>query len=392
MTLTILLSLLFSIPSDLSVDGFSEVNYFSELAPLDYFDPEEYYMNPGDKIWIAFPDGLPFSGSEIGVSSAIYPISLNGVLNIQNVPSINTENMTLYDLQNHIESYFARAYHGMEISVGLSQSIAFQLSVTGQVKSPGFIRVNGLTRLSSVVGKAGGLTPTGAITNILVIGACGDSSFYNLNDFFSLGDLSANPLLRRNSRLHIFSIRSAIVIEGAVANSQLHSRRIIEFIPGETARQAIDRVGGVNSNANLDACYIERQFPDSLTHAITFDLHAGSPDILLEAGDRLLVPGISNVINITGQVANTTPIPYAAGMSANYYIGVAGGLTSFARRGGIKLILSNGEKQNIDLTTIVPSGSTIEVSRVPVKFWEEYLTILTSVATIVIAYQSIFSK
>ncbi len=405
MTLTILLSLLLSTSPDLAFGGLSDVAFSSELGSFDYFNPDEYYINPGDKIWIAFPGGLPFSGSAEAVSSIIFSVSLNGVLNIPTMPLINTENMTLQELQDHIESFFSASYRGMMVSIGLVRSAGFQIPVTGQVETPGFILVNGLTRLSSAIDLAGGVTPTGAITDILLIDAYGDSSFYNLNDFFSLGELSANPLVKRNSRLHVSSIRSAIIIEGALiaensgsANSQQQSlnptnfRRIVEFIPGESAREAIERVGGVSTNANLDACFIERQLPDSLIDSIVFSLNEGTLVVYLEPGDRLIVPGIPNYINVTGQVVKPVPILYSSGMTANYYIGMAGGFNSLARRSGISITLPDGEKTDIDLTSIIPPGSTIEVSRVAVQFWEEYLTILTGIATVVIAYQSIFSN
>ncbi len=405
MTLTILLSLLLSIPSDLAVEGLSDITFSSELGSFDYFNPDEYYINPGDRIWIAFPGGLPFSGSDEAVSSVIFSISLNGILNIPTMPLINTENMTLQELQDQIESFFAQSYRGMMVSIGLARSAGFQIPVTGQVETPGFIVANGLTRLSSALNLAGGVTPTGAITDILLVDVCGDSSFYNLNDFFSLGDLSANPLVKRNSRIHVSSIRSAIIIEGALvaeisesANSQLQSpssinfRRIVEFIPGESAREAIERVGGVSPNVNLDACFIERQLSDSLIDSIVFSLNEGTPVVYLEPGDRLIVPSIPNYINVTGQVIKPLPVLYSSGMTANYYIGMAGGFNSLAQRGNIKLIFANGDETDIDLNSIIPPGSTIEVSRVAVQFWEEYLTILTGVATVVIAYQSIFSN
>ncbi len=405
MTLTILLSLLLSIPSDLAVEGLSDITFSSELGSFDYFNPDEYYINPGDRIWIAFPGGLPFSGSDEAVSSVIFSISLNGILNIPTMPLINTKNMTLQELQDQIESFFAQSYRGMMVSIGLARSAGFQIPVTGQVETPGFIVANGLTRLSSALNLAGGVTPTGAITDILLVDVYGDSSFYNLNDFFSLGDLSANPLVKRNSRIHVSSIRSAIIIEGALvaeisesANSQLQSsspinfRRIVEFIPGESAREAIERVGGVSPNVNLDACFIERQLSDSLIDSIVFSLNEGTPVVYLEPGDRLIVPSIPNYINVTGQVIKPLPVLYSSGMTANYYIGMAGGFNSLARRGNIKLIFANGDETDIDLNSIIPPGSTIEVSRVVVQFWEEYLTILTGVATVVIAYQSIFSN
>lgn len=404
MILTILLSLLLSTSSDLSIAQLTDITNSSELGSLDYFDADEYHVNPGDKIWLAFPGGLPFAGFDESVSSVVFSISLDGILNIPTMPLINTNNMTLQELQDQVQGYFAGSYRGMMVSMGLARSAGFQIPVTGQVGTPGFILVNGLTRLSSAIDIAGGVTPIGALSRVLLVEASGDSLVVNLNDFFLHGNLDSNPLISRNSKVHIPTISSAIIVEGSLAASAEelatsrefnlstnNIRRVVEFIPGETASEAVARVGGVSANANFEACFIKRQLPDSSLHSIVFSLNEGSQSVLLEPGDCLVIPSIPNFINVTGQVITPVPVPYASGMTANYYIGIAGGFNSLARRGSLKLISPNGNETDIDASSIIPPGSTIEVPRVVVQFWEEYLTILTGVATVVIAYQSVFS-
>ena len=369
------------------------------LTSLDYFNPDEYMVNPGDNIWVSFPGGIPFSGQSNALSTTFIPVGLDGILNIPTIPNIDTNGMTLQELQNTIAGLVSSAYRGMKVSVGLSRSASFQIPVTGQVVFPGIVTVNGLSRLTETVEQAGGLSSSGASSSIILISFDGDSTIVNLNEFFTNGDLSSNPLVQRNSRVHVPTLFSTITVEGAISlpNSRLNSgfllnnRKLVEFIPGEDARAAIVRVGGTSNSADLDACFVHRTTSDSTPEFLPFSMQGLAPSLTLQPGDRIVVPSMSEFINVTGQVVFTGPVPYSPGMSVNYYIGLAGGYTSVARRNSVNMLLFDGEMADVELTDIVPPGATIDVPRVPVKFWEEYLVILTGVATVVIAYQSIFN-
>ncbi len=359
------------------------------LTPADYFDPEEYLVSPGDDIWISFPGGVPFSGVNEAVSVVFLPVGLDGILSIPAMPGIDTNGMTLQMLQNRISNLFVSAYRGMNVSAGLARSASFQIPVTGQVIRPGIVTVNGLSRLTEALECAGGVASTGAISDILIISLDDDSTAFNLNDFLINGNLNSNPLMQRNSRIHVSAVTATIIVEGALSSSD---HMLVEFIPGESAREAVVRVGGVLSTADIDGCYVCRTNTDSLPVQISFSLQGIDSCVQLQPNDRLVVPSLSGIINVTGQVVVTAPVRYSPGMTVNYYIGMAGGYNSVARRNSVKMMLADGEKIDVELTDIVPPGATIDVPRVPVKFWEEYLTILTGVATVVIAYQSIFSN
>ena len=373
----------------------SEVN----LIPAVYFDPSEYLVNPGDEIWISFPGGIPFAGTDETVSVLLLPVALDGVLSIPTMPGIDTDGITLQALQNTISRLFAGSYGGMNVSSGLSRSAGFQIPVTGQVVRPGMIGVNGLSRLTAALGNAGGVTATGASSAVIVINSSGDSIVVDLNDFSVNGNIDSNPLTQRNTRIHVPVAAATIVIEGTFSTlyerteegMPFANRLQIEFIPGESAREAIARAGGASRATDLDRCFVYRATPDSLPVTIPFSLQGTTVPVILEPGDRLILPSAAGFINVTGEVIAAAPVLYSPGMSVNYYIGMAGGFNSLARRNSIRLILSDGEESSAEITTVVPLGATVEVPRVPVKFWEEYLTILTGVATVVIAYQSIFN-
>ncbi|MCK5131040.1 MAG: SLBB domain-containing protein [Candidatus Sabulitectum sp.] len=373
----------------------------TRLTPADYFNPDEYLVSPGDEIWMSFPGGVPFSGMDEAVSVVFLPVGLDGILNIPAMQGIDTNGMTLQTLQDTISDLFARAYRGMIVSAGLARSASFQIPVTGQIRYPGIVTVNGLSRLTEALARAGGVSSTGASSDVLIISISGDSTAFNLNDFLLNGNLHSNPLVQRNSRIHVPTVAATIIIEGALSFSAerletgltFTNRMLVEFIPGESAREAIARVGGASSTADLHGCFVYRLNTDSVSVLVPFSLQdMAAASVPLQPGDRIVVPSSSEFINVTGEIIAKAPVPYSPGMSVNYYIGMAGGFNSVARRNSVKVVLSDGEKIDVNLTDIVLPGATIEVPRVPIKFWEEYLTILTGLATVVIAYQSIFSN
>jgi len=390
-----------------SGDVFSTLGEGAGLTSADYFDPEEYLVGFGDQIWLSFPGGVPFASSTESASTLVLPVGLDGRLSVPGFAPIDVDGLNLAQLNNVIEEMFFSSYGRFAVASGLARSASFEMPVTGQVNEPGMITVNGLTRLSEAIDEAGGTTANAAVSNILVVSLSEDSSRYDLNDFLMNGQLPSNPLMRRNTRIHVFSAEASIVIEGAlsvagyepsiqtthtVSDPPVPERVVLEFIQGETPQEALQRAGGASELANLENCFVQRSDGEWPDESIPFDLQMDSGEFQLTPGDRIVIPFSERFINVVGQVRNPVPIVYSPGMNVNYYIGMAGGFTPSARESALKVIHSDGVKEDVELTYIVPPGSTVEVPRVAVQFWQEYLTILTGVATVVISYQSLFSN
>lgn len=397
--------LLSSVPSVSGSDIPMLQEEYNGITSADYFDPEEYQVGFGDQIWISFPGGVPFARSEESVSTIVLPVGLDGILSVPGMPPISVSGLNLSDLQVIIENMVRSSYGSFAVTSGLARSASFEIPVTGQVRQPGITAVNGLTRLSEVISEAGGATATAAMSNVLVVQSPGDSSYYDLNAFTLHGDMASNPLMRRNTRVHVFPSESTIILEGALSsfseNASLSGqqpstivdsqRMVVEYIPGETPGEALRRIGGASDGANVSACFVQRSTGTGQDYEILpFDLRRSAEEFSLTPGDRIVIPFAERFVNVVGEVRAPAPVAYSPGMTVNYYIGMAGGFLQTARRNSIKLVSPDGESEKAELTTIVPQGATVEVPRVAVHFWQEYLTILTGVATVVISYQSLF--
>lgn len=398
---------LLAVPQSIGSD-FADLDQDFQITSADYFDPEEYQVGFGDNIWISFPGGVPFARSEESISTIVLPVGLDGFLSVPGMPPISVDGLNLAELQAIIEEMVRGSYGSFAVTSGLARSANFEIPVTGQVTRPGMITVNGLTRLSEALEEAGGATATAAMSRILIISLEGDSSFYDLNDFTMHGSLPSNPLMHRNTRIHLFPSSGSIVLEGALAagtimetesmeqpRNILPSRRVIlEYVQGETAASALQRAGGINEEADLQTLFVSRRNTGGTDATIPFDMAGGggtaaADSVTLLPGDRIVVPFSNRYISVVGQVTKPSSVPYSPGMPVSFYIGMAGGFTGAARQGSIRFIDPQGGEQEAEISEVVPPGVIIEVPRVPIQFWQEYLAILTGVATVIISYQSI---
>jgi len=74
-----------------------------------------------------------------------------------------------------------------------------------------------------------------------------------------------------------------------------------------------------------------------------------------------------------------------------YYIAQAGGFTNEARRSGVRITLVSGEELSIEEVNVIQPGSVINAPRKSLVWWQDYLTVATGLATVFIAYKSLFN-
>lgn len=184
-------------------------------------------------------------------------------------------------------------------------------------------------------------------------------------------------------------------LEGEVNMAGVYSVR-----PGETLRELVDRAGGLSPKAYLygaeftresvrreqqkrysefldemdrdiqqsvatlssralsptegeEAIASKRMLVDRLRQTtasgrIVFDLQPGArgtealPEIQLENGDRLFVPGIPSTLNVVGTVYNQSSFLFGPDLRLGDYLRQAGGPTPYADKGHIFVIRANG--------------------------------------------------
>jgi len=123
--------------------------------------------------------------------------------------------------------------------------------------------------------------------------------------------------------------------------------------------------------------------------AIELDKALANPgsddDIILREGDRIVVPRYTGTVSINGEVLYPNTVRYKAGEKANYYLDLAGGVSSTGKRSQTIIIYMNGMVAKADRKHRPAPGCQIVV---PTKAKKrglgltEWLSIGTSTASI----------
>jgi len=376
------------------------------IPMLGTIDPGEYMVGPGDVFWFSVQGGLPteLTGME-GSSFANLTVTPDGYLVVPTVGSYYVSGMTLAEAVDMVEAGFSSRFPGLRAGAGLAGVRRSRIPVTGQVGIPGLLTINGSDRLTDLLAAAGGIDPSGSWTGIRIIHAEGDTTFADITGFYLDGIRSCNPLLRLGDRVDVPRAERFVYFDGAFQSGPLRPVSAVpssptqiwtgsisgmtEYIPGETVGRFVDRIGGTSSWASRQDCVVERIGDGIVPETLAAPLDSPSAALELLPGDRVVCPGVPPLVAVSGLVATPGVVPHVAGMGAMYYVSQAGGCTLEASRAGIRVVLPDGTELEVDEIDDVPAGATITVPRQVLVWWQDPLLIVTSVATVIVAWRSI---
>lgn len=381
----------------------------TEMVPvpiLDTIDQGEYTVGPGDVFWFSVQGGLPIEMTGLEESSFAYlTVTPDGFLVVPTVGAYFVSGRVLADAVDIVEAGFASRFPGLRASAGLAQVRRARVVVTGQVGIPGMAIINGSDRLTDLLAAAGGLEQAGSWTRIQMIHADGDTTEVDITPFLVDGLTAYNPIVGIGDRVNVPRAERFVSMEGAFQPNPLYSvsrsmpsdaipwsgsiSGMLEYIPGETVSRFVTRVGGTMSWADRESCRILRADGGGQVTVIPAPLDDLATDPVLLPGDRVVCPGTPPLVAVSGYVEIPGVFPFIAGMDAFHYVSMAGGVSREGSSGGSRVVLPDGTRWRLDELDDIPAGATITVPRSVLVWWQDPLLILTSVATIVIAWKSL---
>lgn len=179
--------------------------------------------------------------------------------------------------------------------VYVRRSLGYQeqanVDITGEVLYDGtYALTNKSERLSDLVKKAGGVTPFAYVKGAKLIRQANDEELKRMEDVFKMMHREMGQANMDSLKLDLDSVYSVgIDLELAMKN------------PGSSA------------------------------------------DVVLRAGDKLVVPELSNTVKINGAVMLPNTVAYKDNKSVKYYISQAGGFANNARKSRAFIIYMNGQ-------------------------------------------------
>jgi protein involved in polysaccharide export with SLBB domain len=169
-----------------------------------------------------------------------------------------------------------------------------------------------------------------------------------------------------------------------------------ELAGGERVLDVVQRAGGATPYADLGRAVIDRRGPSGPRQLIPVDLHRllvekdEAQNIPLENGDVLTLPIAEDKVYVVGAVKAPGAVDYRSNLTSREYLALAGGPTGRAKMTATMVTFPNGRTYPmVDAPPLEP-GAVMTVPEVTVKWWEDWGTIATLIATLVTAYTGIF--
>ena len=239
------------------LDGSLQQDY----VPLEKtINSETYILGPGDVIGINI-----ISSESMSYSLRILP---SGSILIPAVGSLSLHGKTLQNSIKRIKSYIKQnAFPNSKVFVSLENIKRFKVQISGAVHNPGFVEVNGVSRMLDAVEIAGGVQKY-ATSNLITINRGKDSHEYRPGEFLLTGNLKQNPVLREGDVIHVPFDKDFDKQNGRISDYNLSQVLVIGFvqvpggfryIPGYKVRDYIALRGGPKESGSLTGARVIRK-------------------------------------------------------------------------------------------------------------------------------------
>src|SRR5262245_20649619 len=258
------------------------------LAPLRSVAGPNYRLGNGDVLEVLVAGRLEVSRMQVIVDP-------EGNVNIPPFGSIEVGRLTLLEANRKISERARSVLRFADISIAVSAPRVFDVTVSGEVERPGTVQAQATQRLHELVLNAGGVTPRGSARHVEVrTGAT--TSHVDLLRFELGGDLSQNPYVVDNMRVHVPARGPAVTLAGAVRRPGEY-----ELGPDGSLLELLELTGGLPPTGAGSDARLTRIGPDGRKETVSLDLLtalATPADVPLRAGDTLFVPPLSQIQDV----------------------------------------------------------------------------------------------
>lgn len=254
-------------------------------------------------------------------------VSPQGTVTLPLVGAVPCSGLRLSEVRQQLTAACSRFYRNFRLEVVVTRLRGIEVTVTGQVVSPGPQSLPGQTRLWEAIQRCGGITPAGSVRNVRLTRRDGREEQVDLYPFFFLGREENNVLLEAGDQIYLPVAQHVVGITGEVRRPGLY-----EFKEGETLLDLLALAGGPTAEAALEKAYVERPLPDERKDILRVDLSrsakGAAPQVVPQDGDLLVVPAIAaflGQVTITGEVRKPGTFECKENMRLRDLLDLAGG-------------------------------------------------------------------
>lgn len=284
------------------------------------------------------------------------------------------------------------------------------VTLAGAVRRPGDFEIGPSGTLSELFAVVGALHPTaaGADARLTRIGADGRKETLALNLDTAIRPPSDVPL-RSGDVLFVPSVgilQDVVEVRGAFAGTADSGRTTtggkptivqrFELARGERVRDVVTRAGGPAPFADLRVAVVERRSAAGPVQRVPVDLQRllvdkdETQNIVLQNGDTVLLPVLEDKVYVLGEVKTPGAQDYRPDFTLRDYVALAGGPGNRAKLPATFVSFRDGRTFAMAEAPPLEPGAVVTVPEVAVKWWQDYLTIANTVASLIAAYTGIY--
>lgn len=316
--------------------------------------PLDYPIGVGDHIIVSLWGAAEFQEDYIVArDGAIFPTSLG---------KISVQGLTFENMRAIVYSRFKSVVPAAtNISVSLGQPRSINVNVVGEVNRAGIQTVSAFSNAFQVIGKAGGISQFGNLRNIQIKRNGQVIDELDVYKYLNTGDFGKHIYLQNNDFVIVGFVEKKVLATG-----QFKRPMYYQLKKDEGVKALIKYAGGLNSEALASALKVLRTENEK---PIIRDVNANAilliaqEDFLLLDGDivkvDLIKPGISNKVEIRGEITYPDVFELRAGDRLFDLINRAGGVTrntylprAYIFRGAGDSTNLRSDRLEVDLTDV----------------------------------------
>jgi protein involved in polysaccharide export with SLBB domain len=339
--------------------------------------PPQYVVGPGDvfsfNVW-----------GPIEIKKLI-TVSADGKLPIPAIGELNVDGLYLDDLQEKVKTAALNYYQNSKVSLTLEALRFFRVHVVGEVKFPGTYIAQPVTRVSELIDLAGGLTEYAWPQEIEIRHVQGKEDTFNLAEFLQSGLMEGNRYLVGGDVVSVKPInfqKQFVRVEGS-----LKAGGIYQIVPDEMLYVFCSRINVLGKNLDLSKIAVIREGAEKDKMKIFFPFKEASGDFRLKTRDVIVLP--SKFVFVKGAVRNPGAYPYVMNLTAKDYAGFAGGDYQSGGIRSVKVFRNENQKFESGPDVIVAAGDVVELPQSFGSRFQNYMSILSAVASLVIAGKAV---
>ncbi|MHA1855129.1 MAG: polysaccharide biosynthesis/export family protein [Promethearchaeota archaeon] len=348
-------------------------------------DPDSYIVGPGDLFYINIS----------GEADFMFPtqVTPEGKLVVETMGIYYVAGKTLSEVQNLILNEGTKKYKIKKIFANLVQMRTIRVHVVGEVKYPGIYFALPVDRVSVIIEQAGPLTDWADEQHIEIRHSEGTVDTFNYFKYQKFGELEQNIYVQSGDVIYVPAIRldrSTVILEGFVEQRGAH-----QIQPGEKLSTFLRRIKGFDRSLDPAHIYVIRNDDHGNLDTIHVNLTDNEKrdenyvkDLKLRDDDKIYIPSLLNRVYVQGAVNVPGGYFYMAGFRAIDYVGLAGGNRETGNLNGIKVIHCRNNSIEKGANIEIEPGDTIIVPQNFRRKFSEYLSIVTSIVTLTLAYMA----